>query len=63
MARKNQALLMVLLVLVVLGFVFRKYAGVGEFGEDRVFWIGCASILTLVAARFFAKRGGPKNKS
>ncbi len=56
MANRNRVLIIILGVVVVLGFVLRKYVVADNFGEHRIFEIACASVLTLVAARFFLSR-------
>ena len=63
MTNRTRTLIVVLGALVVLGFVLRKYVVTEGFGDDRIFWIGYASVLTLVVARIFLNRRELKNQS
>ncbi len=63
MAIKNRVLIVVLALLAVLGFVLSKYVVADAFGENRIFEIAWASILTFVAAGFLLKGRKMKHRS
>ena len=54
---------MVLAVLAVLGFVLSKYVVADKFGENRMFEIAYASVLTFVATGFLLSRRKLKKQS
>ena len=56
-------MIVVLALLAVLGFVLSKYVVADAFGENRIFEIAWASILTFVAAGFLLKRRKLKHRS